>query len=317
MQIIDVTLRDGGHAVDFNWPIQMAKEYYKTLSKFKEIQLIELGYWKQSAKSSKPFYNLDFELVKEITGGSSRRNVSVMIDYHYCSHLLEDYPRNDQLEISMIRLCIRKEDLEKGLEFGKRLKEYTGLDISINIFNTSNYTHQELIKTCEEVLMYDFDYVYFADTHGSLDLSKDFKKFEEPIRLLKNKKKSVGFHLHDHSGKAYSNYQELVSRNVNSTDTSVRGMGKGSGNLKLEHVINRKDLIDLLSFIQKYQDILTIKPSVYEMITAKHSLTDNYAKQASEIEIRLTLFDSICSQITGIDKDTFNSSILQKKTVEK
>lgn len=317
MQIIDVTLRDGGHAVDFDWPIEMAKEYYKLLSKFNEIQLIELGYWKQSSKSNKPFYNLDFELVKEITEGSSRRNVSVMIDYHYCSHILEDYPRKDQLEISMIRLCIRKEDLQKGLEFGKRLKEYTGLDISINIFNTSNYTSQELMETCEKVLMYDFDYIYFADTHGSLDLSKNFKKFEEPIRLLKNRKKSVGFHLHDHSGKAYSNYQELVNRNINSTDTSVRGMGKGSGNLKLEHVINKEDLIDLLSFIQKYQDILTIKQSVYEMITAKYSLTDNYAKQANEIGMGITFFDLICSQITGIDKDTFNSSILKKETFEK
>ena len=50
MQIIDVTLRDGGHVRNFNWPIQYAKEHYASLCKIPEIKLIELGYWKQTSK---------------------------------------------------------------------------------------------------------------------------------------------------------------------------------------------------------------------------------------------------------------------------
>ena len=33
MQIIDVTLRDGGHVKDFNWPIRFAQKHYSSLSK--------------------------------------------------------------------------------------------------------------------------------------------------------------------------------------------------------------------------------------------------------------------------------------------
>ena len=48
MQIVDVTLRDGGFAVDFDWPIEFARNYYKMLSKISKISYIELGYWKQT-----------------------------------------------------------------------------------------------------------------------------------------------------------------------------------------------------------------------------------------------------------------------------
>ena len=67
MQIIDVTLRDGGHVRNFNWPIKFAQDHYKALCKIPEIKYIELGYWKQTSKSRNPFYNLDVNKVKKIT----------------------------------------------------------------------------------------------------------------------------------------------------------------------------------------------------------------------------------------------------------
>ena len=50
MQIIDVTLRDGGHVREFNWPIKFAQDHYKSLCNIPEIKFIELGYWKQTSK---------------------------------------------------------------------------------------------------------------------------------------------------------------------------------------------------------------------------------------------------------------------------
>ena len=37
MNIIDVTLRDGGFTCDFDWPIKFAQEYYELLSKLDEF----------------------------------------------------------------------------------------------------------------------------------------------------------------------------------------------------------------------------------------------------------------------------------------
>ena len=142
MQIIDVTLRDGGHVKNFNWPIKLAQDLYSSLSKIPEIKLIELGYWKQTSKSKNPFYNLDFNKVKKITKGKKLGNVSIMIDYHYCSKNLKDYPKNNQRIISMIRICSRKEDIPKALVFAENLKKYSKLNVSFNVFNSTNYSQR-------------------------------------------------------------------------------------------------------------------------------------------------------------------------------
>lgn len=311
IDIIDVTLRDGGHAVDFDWPIAFAREYYNLMCSLTQIKTIELGYWGQTSKSNNYFYNLNSEKVSRITDDRGLKNVSIMIDYHYCSHNIKDFPNVNNKNISMIRMCARKNDLKKALEFGKALKEHCGIGVSFNIFNASNYTAEEINRTIENVLNYPFDYVYFADTHGNMDLTKDWGKFEFAVKLIKDANRLIGFHLHDHSGLAMSNYKELIKRKIDSTDTSVRGMGKGSGNLKLEHVIDKRVLHKLAQFILENDKLLHIRPLVYELITAKYSLTDNYAKQANELQIDLVSFDEICKTISGLDKDNFTTRYIK------
>ena len=311
MKIIDVTLRDGGHAVEFDWPLKFARQYYSTLSSINQIDYLELGYWGQKSKSANTFYNLDFEKVCDVTQKSNRSNVSIMIDYHYCSHEVSDYPTDSQSEISMIRMCSRKEDINEALEFGKELKRYTNINVSFNIFNASNYSEEELLEIAEEVVLYPFDYIYFADTHGDLNLVHDLSRFKRAMKVFKSGGKRVGFHLHDHSGLAMVNYNELVKNNLDSTDTSVRGMGKGSGNLKLEYVLDKKYLGELSQLILNNEKLLTITPSPYELITSKYGLTDNYAKRARELEMAIVDFESVCENITSLDKDSYNGEILK------
>ena len=144
----------------FNWPIRYAQDHYRTLSKIPDIKYIELGYWKQTSKSSNPFYNLNLQTVNKITSKKKLHNVSVMIDYHYCSKNLFDYPKNDQKEIAMIRICSRKEDIPQALKFAERLKKYSKLNVSFNIFNSTNYNKDELIKVCKLVSRHKIDFIY-------------------------------------------------------------------------------------------------------------------------------------------------------------
>jgi isopropylmalate/homocitrate/citramalate synthase len=249
MKIIDVTLRDGGHAVQFDWPLEFARQYYSTLSSINQIDYLELGYWGQKSKSTNTFYDLDLEKVCDVTQKSNRSNVSIMIDYHYCSHEVSDYPTDSQSEISMIRMCSRKEDINEALEFGKELKKYTN--------------------------------------------------------------------IHDHRGLAMVNYNELIKNNLDSTDTSIRGMGKGSGNLKLEYVLDKKYLGELSQLILENEKLLTITPSPYELITSKYGLTDNYAKGARELQMSIADFENVCNKITSFDKDSYNKNILEVQNGDK
>ena len=313
MRLIDVTLRDGGHAVNFNWDFSFARDCYNMLSKIPEIKFIELGYWKQTNKSKHPFYNLNYDFVKSITGQKKLKNVSIMIDYHYCSKNIQDYPTNKQKEIGMIRVCSRKEDIKKALEFSEKLKRYTKINVSFNIFNAVNYSTNELINTCKLVSNYKMDYVYFADTHGSMDLSKLFNKFNKSICLLKKSGKKVGMHLHDHSGRGYFNFRQLKKYKIFMSDASIKGMGKGFGNLRMEHIIGSKHISKLAEFIDKYNTLLTMPPNPYTLITSKYGITDNYAAQAQQLDIPMAKFDKFASNVKGMDRDSFNNKLILKK----
>ena len=312
MKIIDVTLRDGGHVREFNWPMKFAQDHYKSLCNIPEIKFIELGYWKQTSKSKNPFYNLNFEKVKKITLEKKLNNVSIMIDYHYCSKVLSDYPKNDQKEIAMIRMCSRKEDIPKALKFAEQLKKYSRLNVSFNIFNSTNYNRSELLKVCKLVSRHNIDYVYFADTHGDMDLEKVYERFKKPLSILSKSGKKVGMHLHDHSGKGYFNYRQLKKYKINKCDSSIRGMGKGFGNLRTEQIIKPKYFNIVGALIKKYNDLLTMPQNIYTLITSKYGISDNYATKAKKINLDIKIFSKLCEKVKGKDKDNFNEKYFKK-----
>ena len=85
----------------------------------------------------------------------------------------------------MIRVCSRKEDIPKALRFAEKLKKYSKLKVSFNIFNSTNYRRDELTKVTKLVAQHKLDYVYFADTHGDMDLEKLYNSFKKPLHILK------------------------------------------------------------------------------------------------------------------------------------
>ena len=311
MDLIDVTLRDGGHAVNFNWPTEIVREYYNLISSIDAVTYIEMGYWKQTAKSNNRFYNLNMDCLIDIIGDNPAKETSIMIDYHYCNRNLDEYPKNDQNVVGMIRVCSRKTDIDDSLPFVQSLKDHTGLKVSLNIFNASNYSKEELEEVARKVAYFNLDYVYFADTHGSLDFEIDKDRFTDAVSILRDKEINVGMHLHDHRGKAYSNFKMLANMGFTGFDASTRGMGKGVGNLKLENVVGNKDLVNIMKFVSKYEDQFTMRESPYGLITAKHSITDYYGYNAEKKGISIEDFNNICSNIKGIDKDVYNENLLE------
>ena len=313
INIVDVTLRDGGFTCDFDWPMDFAQEYYNLMSKL-GVKYVELGYWKQTNKSQNRFFNLNMDTVREVTGGKGRNNVSVMIDYHYCSKDLNDYPTNEQNEIKMIRMTCRKDMVKEGYEFAVKLKKHTGLVIAFNLFNTTNYTDDELNSALDIVLKSDFDMIGFADTHGHLNLYEDIFRYEHFLHRIIQSDKKTCFHLHNHTGKAYMNYIKcLESKYVNFCDTSIMSLGKGAGNLKLEDVLGDDESLLLNEFIDKYYDSLFKKTvSPYFMVTGRYGITDHYAVQSMKLGIPMNEFVKFCSTVKGLDRDNFDKTLLEE-----
>ena len=320
MNLLDVTLRDGGFTCDFNWPLKFAREYYSNASSI--VKYVELGYWGQTAKSDGPYYNLNLGRVYAVTKKAGLRNVSIMIDYQYCSKILSDYPkREDQEEVELIRVCARKKDILEAAKFAAELKRETGLKISFNIFNVTNYSIEELIGVEKMLDGHTFDYVYFADTHGNLNLHADNSYMKLFDRIANSCQAKLGVHLHDHLGLALANYlycKHLSGELVSMSDVSLGGLGKGGGNLRFEDVmaLEKEDSTASFfeNFILEYPELFAYKRNDLERITAKAGVTDNYAtKLKSQIKegykpmILFLLFCELC--VTGVDKDVFNEDL--------
>jgi len=314
MNLLDCTLRDGGHSVKFDWPMEMAQEYYALMQDI-GISTIELGYWKQTNKYTAPFFNLNMDTAEAVVNGNANKDASIMIEYHYCVKDVREFPKvNEQDIIKMIRMCSRKQDIKEALEFGTRLKDYTGLEMSINIFNISNYTPNELMDVCNAVCRYDLEFTYFADTHGALNLMVDYDQlFKDPINVLKDAGKKVGLHFHNHTGKEYSNYLYIRNKDIDMTDTTVHGIGKGAGNLKLEHVIGGYETkLKLITFIDKWFHILKKDFSTYFYTTGVFGICESYAQQAESMNMPLPDFIEFCTNLDIFYKDVYDKKLLEE-----
>ena len=93
-------------------------------------------------------------------------------------------------------------------------------------------------------------------------------------------------------------------------DSSIRGMGKGFGNLRTEFIINKKYYPKLLNLIINYEDELTMYQNPYTLITAKYSVSDNYATQAKKLKFDPLMFDRKISKLKGLNKDNFDQNYL-------
>ena len=145
-----------------------------------------------------------------------------------------------------------------------------------------------------------------------MDLEKVFLRFKKAISILNKSGKKVGMHLHDHSGKAYFNYRQLKKYKIDMCDASLRGMGKGYGNLKLEYIVKSNYLFFLSDLIKRYDNLLTMPQNIYTLITSFYKISDNYASEAKKLNISIIKFINICLKIKSKYKDNYNSNLLQK-----
>lgn len=311
MNHIDVTLRDGGHQVDFNWSDEFLKKYFPIISEVSEVDYVELGYWGQTSKSENRFYNMNSNDLLRFKELGLSKKVSIMIDYHYCSHDISMYKSQAFKDVvGLIRLCSRREDIEEAVEFAKKLKEELAVKISLNFFNITNYSKSEIEYCIRNGSLAGADFLYFADTHGALDLHRDGSTYKEYSQMIADSNMIPGLHLHDHSGKAYLNYKIGQDIGFKSFDFSLGGMGKGVGNLRLEHVVDPIENAQLIDLLES-EPSLRMPPLYTGLITAALSATDYYAVTADKLGVAPSRLANILADQSSSTRDIFDASILE------
>ena len=309
MKMIDVTLRDGGHLFNFAWEPAFVSSLIEASSEL-GATYVELGYWSQFNKTTGPFYSLNAEKIDAMGIEPSRRlATAVMVDYHYADHNPDNYPL-DGTVFKLLRITAKPEWLTSAIDFAQTLKAVSNLTVSINLVNVSSYASVDLLDAVDRLSDSSIDIVYFADTHGALKLEEQSETFDHAVSIVHRSGKEAGIHLHDHSGRAYSNYLVANQIGFDFFDASLHGWGKGAGNLRIEDVQPLERVLKLFdASFEAGIAPLNKGRNVFNTITGHLGVTDQYVDLGLEAGHSPSQFFRIVRGFGSSSKDSLDREL--------
>lgn len=235
IRLLDCTLRDGGHINQGKFGKNVIKAIIENLVKAK-MDIIEVGFlWdSETDEDTARFFTLD-KVKKYLPEDMGQSKISLMADNVDLSRL---EPNDGTIEY--IRLSFRKNEFEWAEKNIKVLEE-KGYKCYINPIHGSAITDEEYLRIIQRVNTikpYGFSIV---DTFGAMrqaDLGRIYYLIEHNL----DKDITLGVHLHENLGLAYSLAQYILNivsptRNI-TIDGSLFGMGKVPGNLCIEQMMD-------------------------------------------------------------------------------
>jgi len=275
VKLLDCTLRDGGYYTNWNYSDRTIKEYFKYLNKL-PVDYAEIGY--RSLRSDEylgelyytPLYILQaaHELMPAIRKAimldekdTAPEDLGVLLDP--CRGLVD-----------MIRIAVSPERLGDGLLLARIAKD-KGFEVAINLMHASRWRNDASLPDRIKRGAEGIDYLYIVDSYGAL--------YPTDVQYLVNMLKPgltipLGFHGHNNLELALSNSLTAIECGCDIVDTTVRGMGRGAGNLKTE--------LALIVLKEKYQfdldfDSLSSLTALFQSLQKKYEWGTNIAYMLS------------------------------------
>jgi len=230
LKVLDVTLRDGGYRNGFSFSREYAREHLRRMTNA-GIEWIEIGYRNGSFKAIPNIGTTGLSpdsYLQAMRAETADRRLCVM--FHPKNITLADLDRMRELGVDMVRACWDGERADLSAQFAQHAKAL-GFTVCVNLTRISSQPPKRLLGAAERARESGADVVYLADSNGSLTP----ERVESLVRVVREVVQcDVGFHAHDNLGLAMTNSIAAVTGGATFIDSSLRGMGKGAGNLKLE-----------------------------------------------------------------------------------
>ena len=232
-KILDCTLRDGGYYTNWDFPSDLIKNYFKSIDEL-PINYIEIGYRNLISDSYRgEYYYTPVNTLKYIKTLTKKSIVIILnerdIDIDHIPALIN--PCKGLVE--MFRLAVDPSRVEIAKEKSLLIKKL-GYKSAINLMYLSNWINDnELILKFKNIDKF-CDYLYLVDSYGAIYPNQIPKLIRE---IKSHTSVDLGFHGHNNLELAFSNSLEAINSGVKIIDSTIMGMGRGSGNLKTEILI--------------------------------------------------------------------------------
>lgn len=323
IEILDCTLRDGGHVNDFEFGKDTIKRIISCISN-SNVEIIEVGFLMNTVYDpNKSQYNSIKDVIPFLSPISSKQKYSLMVrpDWYDISKL------TDSKDISIIRFAFYEKDFALAMRQAEIAMDF-GYKIFLNPINVLSYSKTNLNILLKKINNFNPYGVSIVDTFGGMQLN-NFIEIHGQFQNELDENIILGVHLHENLSLSFAIAQKFIEiRSKNRKiviDTSLNGMGRIPGNLCTElmtsHInslSNRYNMHPIFKAINDY--IIPIKKqrawgySPEYAISAFEKIHRSYPEYMIEnLNLDLNLIEKISKYISsnGLG-DNFSKNIVKE-----
>jgi len=320
IELLDCTFRDGGYYTQWDFDTKLVEQYSYLIAKL-PIKYIEIGYGNfEKKKYFGEFYYSPLKTIKRIKSKLNKSQKIVLMldakDYKVenITTLFSKYIN----DVTMVRIATKPDKIKHSQNLAKALK-VLGFKTAINIMYISEINEEHTLY--EDIGNMDtyVDYLYLVDSYGAIypdELEKMIRLFQKKCNIC------LGFHGHNNLELAFINSLKAMECGVSILDSTVLGMGRGAGNLKLELLLTSlkakyKFNVDLNSLSQLVElftplfDIYKWGTNLPYMVSGSYALPQKEVMEA--IEINRYSIASMVNAMCTVTNDTLKPFVYNKK----
>jgi 4-hydroxy-2-oxovalerate aldolase len=227
---MDVTLRDGSYAVNFQFSEYETEKICKNLYNA-GIEYIEIGHGMGlDASSNENGLALcsDDEYLMSAQKSTPSAKYGMFCIPAYAK--VESLEKMKEYGASFVRVGSNVTEIEGTEKYIKKAKKL-GLEVMANYMKSYVVSPEEFAENVKKSESYGADVVYVVDSAGSMN-RHDIEQYYNAIRKVSNIK--IGFHGHNNLGLAVSNSLYASELGFDIVDASVLGIGRSAGNAATE-----------------------------------------------------------------------------------
>ena len=292
VKVLDVTLRDGGCVIDFNFGQDYMDQILSGLEK-SGADIIELGYLdaaKGSVSGRTQF--CDEQVLKQYFLKNKKPGVTYVAMCDFGKFDPDSLLPCDATGIDGIRIAFHKKDRFNMVPMAKKVLE-KGYKLFIQPMTIMRYTDREILELLDVVNteLDGAEAFYIVDSFGEMRMN-DLSRIANIVDCNLKPGMTMGFHSHNNLQLSYSNAVMLLQFFSNRdliVDSAVLGMGKGAGNLNTELFMEHLNLYygktykiaPLLEVIDKVLNTIRAEYywgySIEYYLSSVHHCTPSYA----------------------------------------
>jgi len=269
-QIMDVTLRDGSYAIDFQFTAADTRLIAGALQEA-GVGMIEVGHGiglHASESGMGEAAATDAEYLEAAADVLDRANFGMFCIPGIAR--LEDVDLLASFGATFIRVGTNIDEVETSEEYIERAKDL-GLFVSANFMKSYAMEPAQFAEMARLTEKYGTDLLCIVDSAGGM-LTGDLEDYFTATRDLCDL--ALGFHGHDNLGLANANSMRAVELGASVIDTSLQGMGRSAGNASTEAVVallersgydSSIELLDILDVSMNYVQPLIQRRGIHAM----------------------------------------------------